>query len=318
MINKIKTGIVLIVSLFLVVACSSLQRRGAVEGTALQRQIRDESLVSAESSSAPRKRVLVLPFLDDSDRRPSSLRDKAEQALIQDLNRSGQILAFDSATLKTDYSKLIVNNQYKLSDLGKMAAPLGFNAIIEAKIVDIRIKRKGDSIGVVRNLKTEFEIVGQVRVLNIRRDKEVFNTIKTVTIEDANVRVAERVEADRFIESNPRMIEILVKDAFLDFSPQILSSLDQVEWQGRIAAINGDRIYLNVGKASGLIVGDLLKVMEDGDDVYDPESGSHIGKVQGRLKGTLEVISYFGSDGAIAVIHSGGGFKENDRVEIYQ
>ncbi len=103
----------------------------------------------------------------------------------------------------------------------------------------------------------------------------------------------------------------------LDFTPQVLASLDKVSWEGRIAAINGDRIYLNVGRVSGLQVGDLLKVTEDGDDVYDPESGSHIGRVPGRLKGTLEVISYFGNDGAIAVIHSGSGFKENDKVELY-
>jgi len=76
-------------------------------------------------------------------------------------------------------------------------------------------------------------------------------------------------------------------------------------------------LYLNVGRTSGLQVGDLLKVMDDGDDIYDPENGSHVGRVPGRLKGTLELISYFGADGSVAVIHSGSGFKENDRVEIY-
>jgi hypothetical protein len=113
------------------------------------------------------------------------------------------------------------------------------------------------------------------------------------------------------------MIETLVKDAFLDFTPQIVGAIDKVSWEGRIAAINGDRLYLNVGKISGLQIGDLLKVMEDGDDVYDPESGGHIGRVPGRMKGTLEVISYFGNDGAISIIHSGSGFKENDRIEQY-
>ena len=36
------------------------------------------------------------------------------------------------------------------------------------------------------------------------------------------------------------------------------------------------------------------------------------------MKGTLEVISFFGTDGSIAVIHSGSGFRENDKVELYQ
>ena len=103
----------------------------------------------------------------------------------------------------------------------------------------------------------------------------------------------------------------------MEFTPQIISSLGKISWEGRIAAISGDRIYLNVGRISGLEVGDLLKVSDEGDDIYDPESGGHIGKVPGRMKGTLEVISYFGNDGAIAVIHSGSGFKENDKIELY-
>lgn len=302
----------------LLASCTNLQRRteGGTGGV-LPRQIKDESIVSLDSENLPKKRLLILPFLDESDRRPKSLRDLAQRAFTQDINRTGKVLAFDVGQVKLDASSFLKDNAYKMQDLSKAAATLGVNAVVEAKIIDIRIRRKGDNIGVVRNLRSEFDIVAQVRVVNVRRGKEVFNTIKTVTVEDQNVRVAERVEADRFIENNPQMIEVLVKDAFLDFVPQVMSSIDQVEWQGRVAAISGDRIYLNVGKASGLMVGDLLKVMEDGDDVYDPESGSHIGRVQGRLKGTLEVISYFGTDGAIATVHSGGGFKENDRVEMY-
>jgi hypothetical protein len=81
--------------------------------------------------------------------------------------------------------------------------------------------------------------------------------------------------------------------------------------------ISGERVYVNAGRLSGLQVGDILKVTEEGDDVYDPDTGRFIGTAPGRLKGTIEVVSYFGKDGAIAVIHSGSGFQENDRVELY-
>lgn len=68
---------------------------------------------------------------------------------------------------------------------------------------------------------------------------------------------------------------------------------------------------------SGLQVGDILKVTEEGHEVYDPETGAYIGNAPGRMKGTLEVISYFGKDGAISILHSGSGIKENDKVELY-
>ena len=103
----------------------------------------------------------------------------------------------------------------------------------------------------------------------------------------------------------------------MDFTPQILATMDKMSWEGRIAALSGDRIFLNVGRISGLQIGDILKVSDEGDEIYDPQSGNYIGKVPGRLKGTLEVVSYFGQDGSIAVIHSGAGFRENDRIELY-
>ncbi|MDG0816556.1 hypothetical protein [Bdellovibrio svalbardensis] len=286
-------------------------------GPSMRREIKDENQVARKDDSAPRKRLMVLPFLDTSDKRPQEFRDRARTAFIQDLNRSGDVIAIDSRELNLDLTKMMEGGQYKLSEVSKAAKALGVNAVLEGKINDIRIKRKSDNVGVVRHLTSVFEVVAQVRVVTARTGNEVFNTVKTVTLEEQGVRVAERVETDKYLQNNPEMVEVLVKDAFLDFTPQVLGSLEKISWEGRIAAINGDRLYLNVGKISGLQMGDLLKVMEDGDDVYDPESGSHIGRVPGRLKGTLEVISYFGNDGSIAIIHSGSGFKENDRIELY-
>ncbi|KHD88749.1 MAG: hypothetical protein OM95_06325 [Bdellovibrio sp. ArHS] len=306
-------NLILFFSLLVLAACTTMD--GA--GPSVRREIKDVNYEARKDDSAPRKRLMVLPFLDAGDKRPLELRERARNAFIMDLNRSGEVIALDSKDLNLDLAKMMEGGQYKLTEVAKAAQALGVTAVLEGKIIDIRIKRKADNVGVVRHLTTAFEVVAQVRVVTGRAAREVFNTVKTVTVEEQGTRVGERVETDKFISNNPDMIEVIVKDAFLDFTPQVLASLDKVTWEGRIAAINGDRIYLNVGRVSGLQVGDLLKVTEDGDDIYDPESGGHIGRVPGRLKGTLEVISYFGNDGAIAVIHSGSGFKENDRVELY-
>lgn len=301
--------------LFLLVmsGCVSIERNQ----NSIRREVHDQNQVSIKDDTGPRKRLMVLPFLDTSEKRPQEFRDKARQAFIVELNKSGEVIALDSRELKIDLSKMMEGPGYKLNDVTKTAQALGVNAVLEGKIIDIKIKRKTDKVGLVRHLTTQFEVVAQIRVVMTRSNQEVFNTVKTVTVEEQGVRVAEKVETDKYLQSNPQMVDVIVKDAFLDFTPQVIASLDKVSWEGRIAAINGDRIYLNVGKISGLQMGDLLKVLEDGDDVYDPENGSHIGRVPGRLKGTLEVISYFGPDGAIATIHSGSGFRENDRVELY-
>ena len=299
--------------IFVLAACQTIDRTSQVA----RRDVKDQSNLSKTETGQPRKRLIILPFLDASETRPESLREKARTAFMKELNKSGEVIAVDSRDIKSETLKPAEKGEYDLKEIAKQAQGLGANAVLEGKILDIRISRKADNVGIIRQMKSEFDAVIRVRVVNTRGGQEVFNTVKTVNLEEPTVRVAERVETDKYLQNNPDLIEAIVRDAFLEFVPQVIGSLSKVSWEGRIAALNGDRIYLNVGRVSGLQVGDILKVLEQGDDVYDPESGGHIGTVPGRLKGTLEVISYFGNDGSIAVIHSGSGFKENDRVEIY-
>jgi len=301
------------VLILMLAACQTIDRSSQVA----RRDVKDQSLVGKSDSSQPRKRLIVMPFLDVSESRPEALREKARRAFLKEMNRSGDVVALDSRDIKSEALKPAEKGEYDLKELAKQSLALGANAVLEGKILDIRVSRKADNVGIIRQMKSEFEAVVRVRVVNTRTGQEVFNTVKTVNIEEPNVRVAERVETDKYLQNNPELIEAIVRDAFLDFVPQVIGALSKVTWEGRIAALNGDRIYLNVGRVSGIQMGDILKVLEQGDDVYDPESGGHIGTVPGRLKGTLEVISYFGNDGAIAVVHSGSGFKENDRVELY-
>jgi hypothetical protein len=255
--------------------------------------------------------------LDANELRPQSMRDAARVEFIRELNRGGDLIVVDSRDLKVDFTKSLQGDQYKLDEIAKSAKDLGVSALLEGKVMDLKVRRKTDEVGVFRQMKTTFEAQVRIRIVSARSGKELFNTLKTVTVEEANVRVAENTNSDKFFQNNPEILENLLKEAFLDFTPQIQATMDKMSWEGRVAAISGDRIFLNVGRISGLQVGDILKVSDEGDEIYDPQSGNYIGKVPGRLKGTLEVVSYFGQDGAIAVIHSGAGFKENDRIELY-
>jgi hypothetical protein len=111
-----------------------------------------------------------------------------------------------------------------------------------------------------------------------------------------------------------------IEEELLQLLKESMTEMSQVAgrlgWEGRVALIQGNKVYLNVGEKSGLRVGDLLRVSQLGDEVYDPQSGKWIGRTPGRMKGTVEVVGFFGEDGAIAVIHSGGGFQVNDRVQV--
>ena len=188
---------------------------------------------------------------------------------------------------------------------------------MDGQIIDVRLKTTADQVGLVRHLAATYEVVVRLRMMNIRSEQEIYNTVKTVTLIEDNTRIAERVSGDQFFIKNPQLLEVLIKDAFLDFSFQIQEALNTVQWEGRIAAVRADKIYINVGRISGVQIGDILKVVDDGTELYDPELGYNLGQIRGRVKGTLEIVSYFGADAAVAILHSGGSFKESDRVELY-
>ncbi len=286
---------------------------------AIRRKIKDVDYRAATDDRSMKKRLVVLPFLDKNpQKRSHTVRANSRDAFIYDLNQSEKFIVMDSSQLTVDTEKYFKNGEYDLKALAKDSQKSGISSILEGQVIDVRLKKQADQIGVVRNLNATYEVVVRLRIQNIRTEQEVFHTVKTVTLEEKNTRVAERASEDEIFIRNPELVEILIKDAFLDFSQQIQDIMNEITWEGRIAAIRGDKIYLNVGRISGVRVGDLLKVIDTGSEIYDPEIGYHLGRVAGKTKGTLEIISYFGNDGAVSVVHSGAGFKESDRVEVYQ
>ncbi|MGZ3703791.1 MAG: hypothetical protein ACXWSD_18700, partial [Bdellovibrionota bacterium] len=70
-------------------------------------------------------------------------------------------------------------------------------------------------------------------------------------------------------------------------------------------------------RATGLQIGDIMKVNSQGTDIFDPDSGLFLGRTPGDLKGTLEVVEFFGEDGAITRVHSGANFLEGDVIQLY-
>ncbi|HVK62783.1 MAG TPA: CsgG/HfaB family protein [Bdellovibrionales bacterium] len=287
--------------------------------TRSQPEVRDVSFQARETrDESPRKRIMVLPFIDASQgTRAATTAQYARDAFIKTLKRGDDFVIVSNTDFPKDIATYLKNGEYDLEAMGKIAGGMGLAGVMEGKIVDIKAKRIGDEVGIVRQLRARITATVQIRMVNTKNGSIAINEMRTADVEDSTTRVAERSYSDRMLEDDPKLIESVITEAFKSTVPRIVQSLEKLSWEGRVALVKGDRIYLNAGRISGLMIGDILKVSEEGEDVYDPDTGSLIGKVPGRLKGTIEVISYFGKDGSIGIIHSGSGFRENDRVELY-
>lgn len=299
------------------VGCSLLSSRSDVVNKAAP-EIRDVPYQARSSHEAiPRKRVMVLPFIDQGATRSERVAQIARDTFSRTLIRTDNFVVIANSDFPKDLNQYLKNGEYDLEALAKLASAMGLAAIIEGKIIEVKAKRIGDSIGLVREIRAKMDATVSLRMVASKNAKIVLNEVRSGTVEESTTRIAERAFSDKTLEEDPKLVESAVLKAFQGTVPRILQAIDKLNWEGRIARVSGDRVFLNAGRLTGLQVGDILKITEEGDDVYDPETGILIGSVPGRLKGTVEIVSYFGKDGAVAVVHSGSGFRENDLVELY-
>lgn len=310
--------IILFSLLVFVCGCSLLGQKSENSLTTNPVEIRDvPQAARTVDENSLRRRLVLLPFIEGENEVGGFFGERAREAILQAVSQVESVVLVDPQDLGLNLQDYLDKGEYKVADLAKKIGPQGISGIIESKILNVRAKRKADEVGMFRNISSEIEATVRVRVVATRNGKEIFSRIKTAKTEDSTRRVLERTTTDGSYRENPEVIQSLVDSTFLEVMPEAIGATDKLSWEGRIALVQGERIYLNVGRLSGIQVGDLLKVSEEGNEIFDPESGGAIGKVPGRIKGTLEVVSYFGQDGSIGVIHSGAGFKENDRVELY-
>lgn len=281
-------------------------------------QAREVEPMPAREDDEPKKRLVVLPFLDERSARSSQASDVARQSVVRELVQTRRFVVINPQDLPQDLlSKRNENNDYDLEKIAPQANSIGSAAVIEGKVLDIRVRRMGDPVGLIRKLNVRVDATIRIRAVASRNGKEILNETRSASVESASTRFGDESSSDKILEDDPQLIRQAVQKAFSGSLLGLVKSVEKLSWEGRVAMVSGDRIYVNAGRLSGLLVGDILKVLEEGEEVHDPETGLFIGAAPGRLKGTLEIVSYFGKDGAIGIIHSGSGFRENDLVEIY-
>ncbi|MCB9027403.1 MAG: hypothetical protein H6625_13875 [Bdellovibrionaceae bacterium] len=280
---------------------------------------RNVSYTARPTSDAPlKKRVLILPFIDEKVTRSQVVVQSAREAVIRALTQTQSFVIVRNSDLPQDPGKFLnENREYDLEKLAPIASSLGISAIIEGKILEVKAKRIGDQVGIFRQVNARVETKVRLRIMAARNGRIILEDVRSGNIESSTTRVAEYSFSDKYLEEDPKLVNMSIHKAFNGTVSNIVRAIDKISWQGLVALVSGERVFINAGRLSGIQVGDILKVTEDGEEIFDPDTGAFIGKAPGRMKGTVEVVSYFGKDGAICLVHSGSGFKENDQVELY-
>lgn len=83
--------------------------------------------------------------------------------------------------------------------------------------------------------------------------------------------------------------------------------------EGKVARIDGVKIYLNLGDASGVKAGDRFEVRSQGEEILDPDTGESLGSEESVL-GVIEVEKIVNDRLSVARAVEGSGFGVGNRV----
>ena len=264
-----------------------------------------------------KKKVALLPFFNESPFGKEDLAITATEEFRRELGRMRDYNVDPQAQSLFGTSKEIyAGGGVKLVQLTRKAKLSGVNLVIYGRITHAKVRQKTDEIGMVRKTKSYAESVVEVRVFDVHANKEIFSEKMDGNINDSAHKFF-LSERDATLDYRRNLLRYSVRVAVRRFLPKINKLGAKLDWVGRVAKIIGSKIYVNAGRKSGITVGDILKVMTEGTEIFDPESGALIGVSKGEVKGTLEIIDFFGPDGAVAILHSGGSVTEGDFVQLY-
>jgi hypothetical protein len=134
------------------------------------------------------------------------------------------------------------------------------------------------------------------------RLRETFSgkTLKNLT---ANNPIVAAKEKGTFSEEKAKAKAIDLTIA--DLARSLARELDGIDWFCRIAKVEGEEVYINAGKLTGLKVGDVMEVFRPGG------SGE-----RGEVKGKIRISAFFGIDASMGRLIQGKNPDVNDILKL--
>lgn len=303
------TGALLLAFVTLITSCAPITRRRPINQASRMNKVTEFSPI--------KKKIALLSFYNESPMGGEDLAITATEEFRREIAKSREfVLDPEAETVFGTSKEIYAGGGIKLAQLARKAKMSGVNIVVFGRIKEARIRQKADEIGFVRKVKSLAETYVEIKVYDVLANKELFSETVDGNISDENLKFYQ-ADSEENLAQRQDLLRYSVKVAVRKFVPKTVKLGSKLEWMGRVAKIMGSRIYINAGRASGINLGDILKVITEGQEIYDPESGAMIGMSNGEVKGTLEIVDFFGTDGAICVLHSGGSVTEGDFVQLY-
>lgn len=253
-----------------------------------------------------KKKVAILDFENNTTYKEEKIAEAVAKRLSDKLEATQRVVTLD----KTVVSQMLNREGFKFEKLWDPAAmkrahqSLGIQAFALGTVTDVSLLSSKASE------TSDEEVAFATSKVEIRLiDASTGNLLKTFIGRSPIFGTKESGEYSRG-KAVLKAIDFGLDDVLDGF----LRQLDLLDWTTTIARTDGENIYLNAGKLSGVRIGDTLEVFEPGKEIFNPNTNLSLGWTTGKLKGAVRVTDLFGVDAATAKSVQGSGFGSDDVV----
>ncbi len=258
-------------------------------------------------SASFRKKVVILDFENKTTYREEKIGDTVAKRLSERLEATQRVVVLDQQAV----SERLTKEGFQVSTLTDPAAmkrahqsfgaqAFTFGTVTDVSLLSSKASETSDEEISYATAKVEVRLI----------DASTGNLLKTFIGRSPIFGTRETGEYNR-AKAVLKAIEFSLDEILEGF----LRQLDLLEWSTTLARIEGEDLYLNAGRLSGLRVGDILEVYEPGREIIHPTTKVSLGWTTGQLKGAVRVADLFGVDAAVGKVVQGQGFSVNDVVK---
>jgi hypothetical protein len=255
-----------------------------------------------------KRKVGILNFENNTSYKEEKIGDAVAKKLSDKLEATQRVVTLDKSVV----SETLNREGFKFENLSdppvikRAHQSLGIQAFALGTVTDVgllssKASETSDEEVTFATAKVEIRLI----------DASTGNLLKTFIGRSPIFGTKETGEYSRG-KAVLKAIELGLDDILEGF----LRQLDLLDWATTIARVEGENVYLNAGKLSGVRIGDTLEIFEPGKEIFHPTTNLSLGWTTGKLKGAVKVTDLFGVDAAIGrVAHQGAGFNSNDVVK---
>lgn len=137
------------------------------------------SVAKVEKMGQPKKKMIVLPFMNDTPFGDQELGTAASDELMR-LLRGGRKVVVPEDLKTSEVSKdYYTGDKVRLSPLVRLGKQLGVSLVIVGKIKKVRYRQKGDEVGLFRQKRALAAVDVEVRLFDCFEGRSIFFDAKT-------------------------------------------------------------------------------------------------------------------------------------------